>query len=105
MKYAIEMVSIGMIYSYIPSFMMIDSGTQVMLRLLPQQFDKLQIFMKYVIEMASGSMIFIQSFINISSDIQKLLGRGYTCRHTDIYRQPGDLTRLLFFQNKEIRLK
>jgi hypothetical protein len=36
MKYAIEMGSGDMIY--IPSFIMIGSGFEVMLRLLPQQF-------------------------------------------------------------------
>jgi hypothetical protein len=36
MKYAVEMASGGMIY--IPSFVTICSGIQVMLRLLPQQF-------------------------------------------------------------------
>jgi hypothetical protein len=29
MKYTVEMASDGMIYSYIPSFMMIGSGIQV----------------------------------------------------------------------------
>jgi hypothetical protein len=40
MKYAIEMASGGMIY--IPSFMMIGSSIQVILRLLPKQFERLQ---------------------------------------------------------------
>jgi hypothetical protein len=40
MKYVTEMASGGM--TYIPSFMTIDSGIQVILRLLPQQFDWLQ---------------------------------------------------------------
>jgi hypothetical protein len=38
--YADEMTSGGMIY--IPSFMMITSGIQVIYRILPQQFEKLQ---------------------------------------------------------------
>jgi hypothetical protein len=37
MKYAIEMASGSMMYT--PTFMMIGSGIQVMLRLLPQQFQ------------------------------------------------------------------
>jgi hypothetical protein len=40
--------------------------------------------MKYAVEMGSGAMIYIPSFINIVSAIQKLLG-GYA------YRQYGDL--------------
>jgi hypothetical protein len=37
-------------------------------------------FMKYVVEMGSGSMmyLYIPSFIKIGSGIQKLIGRGYT---------------------------
>jgi hypothetical protein len=39
MRYTVEMASDGM--TYILSFMMIDSGIQVMLRVLPQQFERL----------------------------------------------------------------
>jgi hypothetical protein len=39
MKYAVEMASVGMIY--IPTFKMTGSGIQVMLRLLPQQYERL----------------------------------------------------------------
>jgi hypothetical protein len=54
--------------------------------------------MKYAVEMASGGMTYIPSFINTGSGIQKLLGGGGT--------QQGDLISLhLFFQNKESRLK
>jgi hypothetical protein len=50
--------------------------------------------MKYVVEMGPGAMIYIPSFIKISSDIQKF-DRG-------IYRQHGDLiSLLLFLQNKK----
>jgi hypothetical protein len=35
MKYAIDMASAGMMYLYIPSSMMIGSGIQAILRLLP----------------------------------------------------------------------
>jgi hypothetical protein len=38
-KYAIVMALGGMMY--IPNFMTIDSGSQVMLRVLHQQFDRL----------------------------------------------------------------
>jgi hypothetical protein len=37
------MVSGGMKYSYIPSFMTISSGIQVILRVLPQQFERLSV--------------------------------------------------------------
>jgi hypothetical protein len=57
--------------------------------------------MKFVVEMASGSMIYIPLFIRIASGIQKLVWRN-----TQIHRQQGDLiSLLLFFQNKESRLK
>jgi hypothetical protein len=38
-KYTVDMVSDGMIY--IPAFMKIGSGIQVILRLLPRQFERL----------------------------------------------------------------
>jgi hypothetical protein len=93
--------------THIPSFMKIGSGIQILLRLLPQQFKWLQYwyyswegFMMYAIEMPSGGMIYIQSFINTSSGIQKLL-RGRV-GHT----QQGVLISLLpFFQNERSRLK
>jgi hypothetical protein len=37
--YTIEMASVGMIY--VPSFMTIGSGMRVILRVLPQQFERL----------------------------------------------------------------
>jgi hypothetical protein len=56
---------------YIPSFMTIGSGIQV-IWLLPQQFQRLECwyysreeFMKYAIEMASSGMIYIPSFMAI----------------------------------------
>jgi hypothetical protein len=39
MKYAVEMDLGGMLY--VPSSMTIGSGTRVILRLLPQQFERL----------------------------------------------------------------
>jgi hypothetical protein len=46
--------------------------------------------MKYAVEMGSGAMIYIPSFINIDSGIQKLIG---TDSHTN--RQHGDRISLL----------
>jgi hypothetical protein len=34
--------------------------------------------MKYAVKMGSDTMIYIPSFIKISSDIQKIMGGGYT---------------------------
>jgi hypothetical protein len=43
--------------------------------------------MKYAVEMGSGAMIYIPSFINTGSGIQKLIqGKGDTQTH----RQQGD---------------
>jgi hypothetical protein len=56
--------------------------------------------MKYADEMGSGTMIYIPSFIKIGSGIQKLI-RGDSQTH----RKNGNLKSLLFFQNKESRLK
>jgi hypothetical protein len=52
--------------------------------------------MKYATEMDSGTIIYMPSFIETGSGIQKLIGWG-------IYRQHGDHISLLFFsffQNK-----
>jgi hypothetical protein len=48
--------------------------------------------MKYAVEMGSGAMIYIPSFIIIGSGIQKLI-RG-------IHRQHGDRISLLLFFSK-----
>jgi hypothetical protein len=40
MNYTVEMASDGVMY--IPSFIKIGSGIKVILRLLPQQFERLQ---------------------------------------------------------------
>jgi hypothetical protein len=54
--------------------------------------------MKYAVEMGFGAMIYIRSFIKIYSGIQKMMG--------GIHRQHGDrINLLLFFQNKDSRLK
>jgi hypothetical protein len=57
--------------------------------------------MKYAVEMGSGAMIYIPSFIKIGSAIQKLIGgRGYTETQT-AWRSHKCV---LFFQNNESRL-
>jgi hypothetical protein len=54
--------------------------------------------MRCAVKMGSGAMIYIPSFINIGSGIQKSMG--------GIHRQHGDrISLLLFFLNKEIGLK
>jgi hypothetical protein len=54
--------------------------------------------MKYAVEMGSGAVIYIPSFIKICSGIQKLMGEG-------IHRQHGDCISLLSsFQTKESTL-
>jgi hypothetical protein len=69
------MASGGMIY--VPSVMTIGSGSQVILRLLPQQSERLQCwyywweeFIKYVVQMVSGGKIYIWRFMMIDSGIQ-----------------------------------
>jgi hypothetical protein len=54
--------------------------------------------MKYALEMGSGSVIYIPSFIKIGSGIQKLIGQTHIQTHRE-YRDCISL--LLFFQNKE----
>jgi hypothetical protein len=60
MKLAVELASGGLMY--MPGFMMIGSGIQVILWLLPQQFERYWYywwhgFLKHGIKIASGSMI------------------------------------------------
>jgi hypothetical protein len=58
-------------------------------------------FMKYAVEMGSGAMIDIPSFIKISSGIRKLIRED-----TETHRPVGDrISLLLFFQNKGNRGK
>jgi hypothetical protein len=54
--------------------------------------------MKYVVEMGSGVMTYIPSFIKIGSGIQKLI-EGIHGQHGDV------ISLLLFFQNKESGLR
>jgi hypothetical protein len=53
--------------------------------------------MKYAVEMGSVAMIYIPSFIKISSGIQKLIGGIYRRTDTQIHRPQGDLISLLYF--------
>jgi hypothetical protein len=57
--------------------------------------------MKYAVEMGSGAMIYIPSFINIGSGIQKLRVDSQTDRHRKYYNPIS----LLFFSKKELGLK
>jgi uncharacterized RmlC-like cupin family protein len=50
--------------------------------------------MEYTVEMGSGAMIYIPSFINIGSGIQTLGG--------EIHRQHGDRISLLFFKMRDV---
>jgi hypothetical protein len=47
--------------------------------------------MKYAVEMGSGFMIYIPSFIQIGPGIQKFIGED-----SQTHRQQGDLVALLF---------
>jgi hypothetical protein len=49
--------------------------------------------MKYAVEVGSGAMIYVPSFIKIGSGIQKLTGE--IRRHTETQR--GDLSSLIYF--------
>jgi hypothetical protein len=68
MEDTVEMASDGMIH--LPSFMMISSGIQVILRLLPQQFVRL---MNYAVEMGSDGTTYILSSMNIFTGVQVTL--------------------------------
>jgi hypothetical protein len=56
-------------------------------------------FFNYVIEVGSGAVIHVPSFIKIGSGIQKLIGGIHTQTATRSHKPP------FFFQNKESRLK
>jgi hypothetical protein len=55
--------------------------------------------MKYAVEIGSGAMIYVPSFMKNGSGIEKLIGWD-----SQTHRQHGDLISLFFFQNKESRL-
>jgi hypothetical protein len=52
--------------------------------------------MKYAVQMGSGAMIYIPSFIKIGSGIRKLMWGGDSQTH----RQHGDRISLLLFLSK-----
>jgi hypothetical protein len=67
---------------YIPSFMTIVSGIQVILRIFPQQLERLQCwyywwrgFLKYAADIISGGMMYehIPSLMTIGSGIRAIL--------------------------------
>jgi hypothetical protein len=57
---------------------------------------------KVDVEMGSGAIIYIPSFIKIDSGIQKLIGDD---SHTHTQAADNLISLLLFFENKESRLK
>jgi hypothetical protein len=59
--------------------------------------------MKYTVEMDSGAMICIPSFIKIGSGIQKLMGGIHRETYTDTQHWQG-ISLLSFFQNEESRI-
>jgi hypothetical protein len=94
MEHSFEVTSGGMIHMW--NFMMIDSGIQVILRLLLQQVEKLlhwyylgKEFMKYALEFASSGMIYIPIFLKTGFGIEKLL-RGIHIQ-TQTHIQQDDL--------------
>jgi hypothetical protein len=59
--------------------------------------------MNYAVDMGSDAMMYAPNFIKIGSGIQKLMGGGILIQTR---REQGDLiSPLVFFQNKERRLK
>jgi hypothetical protein len=100
---------------YIPSFMKIGTCVKAILRFCLRNLSGRTIgitvrrcFFNYAVEMGSGAVIHVSSFIKIGSGIQKLMGGGDTQkhRHTHTHTEQGDLiSLLLFLQNKESRLK
>jgi hypothetical protein len=58
--------------------------------------------MKYAVEIVSGAMIYIQSFVKIGSGIQKLKGEG---GFPDKYKVLKSYKPTLIFENKGSRVK
>jgi hypothetical protein len=86
MQFAVEMMTGGMIY--MPSCMMIGSGIQVILKLMPKPFDTLlclhywwEVLMKYAVVTAADSMIHIPSFKKSVLAFRNYWV-GYIYRHT-----------------------
>jgi hypothetical protein len=97
MEYSVEMASRDMIY--IPSFMKIGPGIQVILRFSFRNFRGCNVgitdverFMNYAVEMELGIMIYIPIFITVGSGIQKLIGRI----HIQTRREQGDPISLIY---------
>jgi hypothetical protein len=89
-----------LLHVFIAAVMFLPSGSLAATVDTHIDTDRWDGFMKYATEMGLGAMIYVPSFIKIGSGIQKLI-RGIR-RH----RQHGDdISLLLFFQNKESRLK
>jgi hypothetical protein len=53
--------------------------------------DRWEGFMESAVEMGSGAMIYIPSFIKIGSGIQKLLGGGMHIQHADLISVLGEI--------------
>jgi hypothetical protein len=71
-NYAAEIGSRSMIY--IPRFMIIGLSIQVILTLLPQQFERLQCwYYSWDGFMTLGAMIYIPSFMKIGTGVQATL--------------------------------
>jgi hypothetical protein len=76
MRYAAESASCSIVF--IPSFMTISSGIQVISKLLLNNFRGCSVgipdgFVKKTVETASGGMIYIQSFMTTGSGVQVIL--------------------------------
>jgi hypothetical protein len=64
--------------------------------------------MNYAVEMGSGTIIYIPSFINIGSGIQKFIcgdTHMHVCPHASAHTGTWPLKPIFFFQNKESRLR
>jgi hypothetical protein len=90
---------------YIPSFINIRSGIQVILTLLSHQFERLQCwyycweeFIKYVIEVASGGMIYICTKFHKDRFTRSKVVRGIVMQtHTHTPRKQRHLLRVFSY--------
>jgi hypothetical protein len=73
MTYAAEIISDGMHDTYMPSFMTIGSGIQIIIGILRQQFGTNDGFLRHAAEMASGGMIYIPHFTKTGTGVQAIL--------------------------------
>jgi hypothetical protein len=59
--------------------------------------------MKYAVEMVSGAMIYISSFVKIGLGIQQLIGGIYKQADIQTLREHGDfISLLLFFKKRKV---